>query len=246
MARGTKVAASPELATLYQVQQADTEIARLKQALSGLDDGSALAAEIAAEEAELKRLLDRHQTTENESLDRDLELKALEEKRRKFSDQLYGGSVHNPRQLADLQGEVEMLSREIGKVEDRILELMEALEQERAEIAQREQRLEEQRGELAQIREKHRVASARLRQELTELEERRRGLAAQVPAALLKRYEQIRARQSNLGLVKVTGDTCPGCRITLPSETLKALRSQPGPLTCENRGRLLFWDESIP
>ena len=123
---------------------------------------------------------------------------------------------------------------------------MEALEEEHAEIAQREQRLEEQRKQLAQIQEKHRTASARLRQELAELEGRRQGLAGRVPAALLKRSEQIRARQSNLGLVKVTGDTCPGCRITLPSETLKALRSQPGPLTCENCGRLLFLDDSIP
>ncbi|NIN97204.1 MAG: hypothetical protein GTO49_19960, partial [Anaerolineae bacterium] len=83
-------------------------------------------------ERDLARLREQHRTTEKEATDRDLELKALEEKKARFESQLYGGTVRNPRQLSDLQGEVTMLSREISKVEDRILELMEALESERS------------------------------------------------------------------------------------------------------------------
>jgi len=42
--------------------------------------------------------------------------------------------------------------------------------------------------------------------------------------------------------VKVTGPTCPGCRITLPSETVKAAKAGRSGLTCDNCGRLLVWD----
>jgi len=235
---------SQELATLYEVQKTDTEIASLKEALAKLDSGAELQSQIAAAEAGLTSLLSRHHDIEKESLDRDLELKTLEEKRTKFRAQLYGGAVRNPRQLADLQGEVGMLSREIGKIEDRMLELMDALESQRAEIGERESRLAEMRDELRAVQERYAGTSERLRRELSDLEGRRKELAAQVPQQLLKRYEQIRPRQGNLGVVKVTGANCPGCRIALPSETLKSLKADRGTLICENCGRLLFWDSS--
>ena len=235
---------SGDLAILYQVQQLDSEAARLRETLAALDSGEDLEAEVAAAESELAALLGRHRSTEKESLDCELELKTLEEKKAKFQGQLYSGAIRNPRQLSDLQGEVEMLAREIGKVEDRSLELMDSLERERSEIRDREAQVGGMRERLVSVRTKYEGAGARLRAEIGELEQRRGEMAAQVPPQLLKRYEQIRARQGNLGLVKVTADTCPGCRIALPSETLKALKAGTRLSTCENCGRLLFWDGS--
>lgn len=236
---------SQELAILYEVQQIDTEIASLKGTLAGLDSGAELEVGIAGAEAELASLLNRHHGTEKESLDRDLELKTLEEKRNKFRSQLYGGTVRNPRQLSDLEGEVQMLSREVGKIEDRMLEMMDSLEQERGGIREMEARLSELRARLQEVRDRFAATSSRLKGEVEDLESRRKALAAQVPHQLMKRYEQIRVRQGNLGLVKVTGGNCPGCRISLPSETLKALKADRGTLTCENCGRLLFWDSAV-
>ena len=235
---------SEELAALCQVQEVDTEMARLAAALAGLEDGQALQAEVAAVESGLAALRDRHRASEQESLAQNLELKTLEEKKVKFETQLYGGTVRNPKQLSDLQAEVAMLAREIGKVEDRILELMEALEQERTQIGQQEAQLAGRRERLAAVRQHYRATGDRLRSDLAELENQRKERAARVPPLLLKRYEQIRARQANLAIVKVTASSCPGCRITLPSETLKALKAEQGVRTCENCGRLLFWDNS--
>jgi len=232
---------SEDLAILYQVQQADTEIARLRQALAGLDDGAQLESEVAAAEAELAGLREEERTAEKESLDRELELRALEEKRKRFQDQLYGGAIRNPRQLSDLQEEVAMLSREIRKVEDRMLELMEMLEDRRAQIHAREAGLKERQERLQAVRSKYETTGGRLRQEIAELEAQRGGLAAQVSADLLKRYEQIRTRQGDPALVRVTGNMCPGCRITLPSELLKALQAGRPNLSCESCRRLLFW-----
>lgn len=234
---------SEDLAILYRVQQADTEIARLRQALAGLDTGAGIASELAAAEAELAALRERQRAAEKESLDRELELRTLEEKRKKFQDQLYGGTIRNPRQLSDLQEEVEMLSREIKKVEDRMLELMETLEGHRVEIHTREASLKDLQDRLQAVRTKYEATGSRLRQEIADLEAERGEWAARVRPDLLKRYEQIRSRQGNLALVRVTGNTCPGCRITLPSELVKALEAGRPNLSCESCGRLLFWEK---
>ncbi len=234
---------SAELNNLYKVQQSDTELARLRQALDELDTGAELDSQVRQLESELADLGVRLRTSEKENLDCELELKTLEEKRTKFRAQLYGGTVRNPRQLSDLHQEVEMLEREVRKLEDRTLELMEQMESQRAEIAAGEGRLGELKGQLEAVRAKYDSVSERLRAEVGELEAKRREDAAQVGVHLLKRYEQIRTRAGNLALVKVSGGNCPGCRIALPSETVKGLQAHKTGLTCENCGRLLFWDE---
>jgi predicted nucleic acid-binding Zn-ribbon protein len=230
-----------DLAILHEVQQADTELARLRDALAGLDTGDELAAQIQEAQRELEGLLEQHRATEKDATDSELELKTLEEKKSKFERELYSGTVRNPRQLSDLQGEVAMLAREIGKVEDRILELMESLEGERSAIQQREAQIKDLEERLGTVRARYEDTGDRLQHDMAELETKRQERASHVRAQLLKRYEQIRTRQGNLGLVKLTGTTCPGCRITLPSETVKGLKAGRQDLTCENCGRMLFW-----
>ncbi len=232
-----------ELAILYQVQQLDTEIAQLVKALSSLDSGRELEQEIVLLQAELAELRGQQQAAEKENLDRELETRTLQEKRKRFSDQLYSGKVGNPRQLADLQGEVDMLGREARRVEDRMLELMEIMELHRGKITAQEAQLSARQEQLAAVRTRYDEAGTRLRADLSRLEEIRAQTARQISSVVLKRYEQIRVRSGNIGLVKITGAQCPGCRISLPSETLKYVKVGRSGLTCENCGRLLFWDE---
>ena len=233
---------SDELAVLYQVQQADTETRRLQAALAGLDNGDELASEIVSAEAELVDLLEQRRATDKEQMDCQLELATLQEKKQKFHGQLYGGSINNPRQLQDLQKEVDMLSREIAKLEDRILELMQETEDQRSDEASREARLAESRQTLEEVRAKCAKTEIRLRGELTDLAADRKALAEQINTHRLKRYEQIRARQGNVGLVRVTGSTCPGCQIALASEVIKELKARSANQSCDNCGRILYWE----
>ncbi|MBN1459099.1 MAG: hypothetical protein JXA57_06155 [Armatimonadetes bacterium] len=232
---------SEELKVLYKVQLADTEIARRQQALAELDTGAELEQELAAVQAQLDELGTRREAIENENLDRELEVKTLEEKRDRFQKQLYGGTVSNPRQLSDLQGEVAMLGREIGKAEDRILEIMEELEGLRSEIAERDTKITDLKTNLEQVRSRHGSTSSRLTEEIAELKTERKELASQVNPRLLKRYDQIRERSGGLGLVRVLDETCPGCHIGLPSETVKAMKAGRQVQHCDNCARILFW-----
>jgi len=233
---------SDELAILYQVQQLDIELARRKAALAGLDTGAELKGEIAAAEAELADLQRRHHESERQAREVELETRTLEEKRDKYDTQLNSGAVRNPRQLEDLQKEVAMLRREISKLDDRVLSFMETMEGERAETEAREADLTEKRDRLAAVLASYESEQARLNGEMAALQQERNQTASQVDAHLLRRYEQIRVRGGNVGIVKVTGDVCPGCHLTLASELLKELRTGRVGLTCDNCGRLLYME----
>jgi predicted nucleic acid-binding Zn-ribbon protein len=231
-----------ELAILYQVQRLDGELARRKAALAGLDTGAELEAEIASGEAALAELQRRHHESERQAREVELETRTLEEKRDRYDAQLNSGAVRNPRQLEDLQKEVAMLRREISKLDDRMLSLMDAMEGEHAETETREADLAGKRDRLTAVLATHESESARLHSEMAALQQERDQTAAQVDANLLRRYEQIRARGGNVGIVKVTGDVCPGCHLTLASELLKVLRTGRTGLTCDNCGRLLYME----
>jgi len=84
---------------------------------------------------------------------------------------------------------------------------------------------------------------ARLQAAIASLEAQRKERASRADPVLLKRYDQIRVRQSNLGIVMVTDASCPGCRVGLASELLKELRTGRAGLTCDNCGRLLYREE---
>jgi predicted nucleic acid-binding Zn-ribbon protein len=242
---GRGEAVSDELAILYQVQQVDTELAQLRAALAKLDSGAELKTELAAAENEYKTLLSRHHTAEAESRALELEIATLQEKKAKFESQLYGGTVRNPRQLSDLQDEVAMLDREVTKLEDRELELMETLESQRSQLSSRAADLAEMKQQLETVLSNYAARSATLSEQIAALEPKRKELATGVTASLLKRYEQIRTRQSNLGLVRVKTGSCPGCRVGLASELLKELRTGRVGITCDNCGRLLYWERPV-
>ncbi len=235
---------SEELAVLYELQMVDSDIARLKAELAKLDTGLELKAEVTAADNEYKTLLNQHHISEAESRALELEIKTLQEKKTKFESQLYGGTVRNPRQLSDLQEEVEMLDREVMKLEDRELELMETLEGQRSQLARWDEDLSDKKARLRTVLATYQEKSSLVTEQVAALEGQRKEIAGRVDSRAARSVtNRFRARQGGVGLVRVTGDTCPGCRVTLASELQKELWTGRVGLTCDNCGRLLYREQ---
>jgi hypothetical protein len=228
---------------MWQVQELDLEVARLRRALEELDSGEELRAHVQALKAEVASLGAGREKTQAEQLDRDLEMKTLEEKKKKSETHLYSGRVSNPKQLASFQQEVEMLAREIDRLSDLILQLLEELDTGRKTLAEKEKLLAEEGAQLEATEETYAATSTRLRGEIEAREARRAKAAGEVPAALLRRYEQIRTRQGGVGMVKVTEPVCPGCHVGIPSEVMKAIKAYSQPQGCESCGRLFYYEK---
>lgn len=231
-----------EYRSLLELQRIDGEIGRRQQALADLDQGLQLRARIAELKAALEQETRRLRGLEKEQLASELEMKGTEAKRKDFSDRLYGGRVRNPKELGDLEREVEMLSASIGKLEDRVLGLMEAADGQRSQVRQIESDLTDQQERLKQVLEIYGRESARLQGEIAQLQAEREKLLPEISTVLLRRYDQIRARHQNLGVVAVTGELCPACRVTFSLDLRRQLKQSGHLQTCENCGRLLIWE----
>jgi predicted nucleic acid-binding Zn-ribbon protein len=224
---------------LYRLQQIDSEIrqkkARLGEVLRLQQESQALrAARLRAETAAAS--LHRAQAKLN---DLNLELGTVSNKARRTDDRLYSGNVKNPKELADLQAELEALGRRRAALEDEVLEAMIVLEDGQAEQ-------EAAAGELRAMEDAWGTRLAELKVEGEELALRLHDLAgersrqtAMVDDVLLAEYDELARRKGGVAVAVLRDNSCQGCHVSLSATVLK--RAERGELLrCPNCDRILF------
>lgn len=234
---------SAQLKALYQLQVVDLELANTKKAEAALDDGSEKkqqveAARVGAEEAD--KLL--HEAAA-ELRDKELNLKSVETKKKSFQDKLYSGTVANAKELASINDEIAMLDRNKGKLEDRVLELMDIVEERKARAAEAAAALKQQEDELAAYLAKLEQEGTALAASISQLTAQRTSAAADVDAGLLKRYENLQSRVGVMAVGKVEEDSCGACRTGIMPYTIRELQSDKDIQACENCGRILYLEQ---
>lgn len=229
------------LKALYALQFVDTEIYKAKRAQAALDNGTAATAAADAARAEAQQKRSAHQKSSGELKDSELKSAAVETKQKNYQQKLYQGTVTNPKELANIEKEIEALGRQRSDLDGRILELMDEAEQSQAALTLAEEQSRQADGHQAGV-----IASFRSRREALDLEladlsgRRREAEAAVEDQGALKRYEAIRAKPGGIGIARIEENSCGGCRMTLPNALIKIVKEGTQMQTCENCGRLLM------
>lgn len=150
-----------------------------------------------------------------------------------------GGAT--PKEMTNLQHEMESLARRQADLEDQQLELMERLEAAESTLATAQQGLagaREARERAEQLRDD---ALADVADGTTRHEEARATVAGGISAPLLSLYDRIRAQTGSTGAAMLQARACQGCRLELYGNQLNAVRNaDPHEVVrCENCGRIL-------
>lgn len=124
-----------------------------------------------------------------------------------------GGSV-DPKQLNDLQHELETLERRQSSLEDAQLELMEKREELSADQDRELAGLEDLQKALADAQRLRDDARAELTQLIEQSAVRRAELVAHIDEALVSLYERQRSR-TGVGAAPLQGRRCGACRIEI-------------------------------
>jgi predicted nucleic acid-binding Zn-ribbon protein len=226
------------------VQEKDTRLSQLAHRAATLPE----AGELTALRAEFARIRDQAVAAEiiASDLRRDLakaedDVEAVRQRSRKDAELMDSGSVGDPKQLQNLQREIESLARRQSDLEDVELEIMERVEGAAAAVAV----LAEKRDALAEDEAAMAARVARLMGEIDEerasVEADRVRLAAGVPADLLALYEKVRGDHNGLGAARIHRGRCEGCRLELPPTDIESIRDAAADevLRCEECRRIL-------
>lgn len=142
-------------------------------------------------------------------------------------------------EYAALGHEVERYTREVAKLEDEQLALMEKAEELKAALEAanraREETKAEVNAELTKLKERHGHVTAQIK----DFEAQRAEQAAKIEPALLDRYERLAAAKGDV-VVELHGQVCAGCNMKVTAATVSVARAEKEFAFCPNCGRVVY------
>jgi len=225
---------------LYRLQQVDSQIDQIEARLRAIQ-------QTLENDLELRAASERLVAAEKKCRDAERTLKEREadfEKQRIKIEQaeasLYGGHVHNPKELQDLQKDVVSLKKHLGTLEDRELEAMLAaetaqteLQNARTELERVQSNLASQNLDLASERDTHHKSIERLRSE-------RLAVMSDIAQPNVKIYDQLRQQKRGVAIATITDSSCAACGTTLTPSQQQSAHSTSQLFNCPTCGRILY------
>jgi predicted nucleic acid-binding Zn-ribbon protein len=223
---------------LYQLQEIDLEIESSERALSQitsqLGESEAVVRvqnQLQLEQQRLEELRQKQHSAEWEIDDISTKLTAAEET-------LFSGRIKSPKELTNLQHEVEMLKDKHDQMEEKALEIMDEVELSETSVAGIGNELETLQAEWHRQQQQLANDLERVKAILSDLRHKRQLLADEISPLAIELYQGLRQGKV-MAVARIEQGICRGCRISLPITELQRARS--GDLVkCSSCGRILF------
>ncbi len=241
---GVPDASMPPLGRLLEVQDHDTVIDQLRHRQSTLPERAELAnvdRALGALEGRTKELRLQRDDLGGRQAALEHQIDASRTRRETIEKRLFGGQVVASRELQAMNEEVKHLARHISELEDREIEVMEALEPLDRELQAGDVTRSTLDNDGARLRTIIATTEQGLEAEIAHENQARAGAASRVSDDLLARYEKLRSKLGGTGAARLVGGSCSGCHLALSSMELDRVRKAPpdAVITCEQCGRIL-------
>jgi predicted nucleic acid-binding Zn-ribbon protein len=236
-----------DLERLIELEKVDREAARLIDEVAGLPKRvAAIEAKLAEHKAAVEKA--KAQIKSNESSRRQLEadIKGFQEKIAKYRSQ--SSSVKTNDEYRALMHEVEFAEKQISGCEDKILELMLALESEEKALKVAEAELKTETADVEKEKVEARVRTAEDEKLLGGLKEKRTELRSGINDTALAHYDRV-MRQRKSAIAEAREQKCMACFVILRPQIWQEIRGNEHIVTCNSCGRILYFDpanEVIP
>lgn len=226
-------------ADLFALQEIDLRrdgrralIADIESRLGETEELVAARELVETRRAELAELRKAQSQLEETLTDLDAKLRPLEKK-------LYDGSIRNPKELTDLQREIDHLKARRGHLDDEGLALLDSIEEASAALAAAEQQYHETEEGWRESQEELRRQKRQAEDESRGLEEERARRARGIEPRALGLYETLRAHKQGRAVAPVERGACQGCRLSLPTHLIQRLRTGDSLVQCPSCERIL-------
>jgi len=225
---------------LYRLQQVDSQIDQIQARLKAIR-------EALENDLEIQSATQQFSAADNTYKDAQRALKQSEaevEKQRIKIEQteasLYGGRVHNPKELQDLQKDVASLKRYLETLEERELEAMLVVEASESQSQGAKTRLEHVKASKSDQIQSLALESESLHKNLERLNTERQAVIRDIAQQAISTYDQLRQRRRGIAVVTLTDAACAACGTTLTPSQQQTARTTSQLFHCPSCGRILF------
>ena len=243
--------ASPEAQLrLLELAELDAELGRLEHRRRGLPEHAALSDLEQRDRAlrdEVAALQAREGDLKREQAKAEADVEQVRSRIGRDRARLDAGQVNSPRELENLQSEIESLLRRQSDLEDVELDVMERLDGAQSRLTAAAAERSEIAADAAAVTARRDVALAELAELSGKATDRRAEVVAEEPADLVDLYERLRVQHGGVGAAALRRGQCQGCHLSLNTVDLNAIRAAAPDdvLRCEECRRILVrTDES--
>ncbi len=234
------VAFQEQIRILADLQTIDAEIYRFRVELATFPQiEKDIQADFERKRAGLKAAEDELKTLQLKHKEKDMELKTKEDHSKKLQGQLY--QLKTNKEYATMELEIKSLKADASVLEEEILKLYDVMDAAKNKCAKEKEVLSSFEKKAKEEVETLKRKAAEIHAEIATLEDKRKIFSPQVEPKLLSQYERILKGREGLALVPVEKDSCGGCHLELPPQTVNEIQMKDKLITCESCARILYW-----
>lgn len=237
--------ASPEeQLRLLELAEIDAELGRIEHRRRGLPEHAALE-RLETRDSELRdsiAALGAHNSDlKREQTKAEADVEQVRARIERDRQRLDSGMVNSPRELENLQSEIQSLHRRQSDLEEIVLDVMERRENAQVALEEAAAEIEQLETELANVTATRDAALAELAEQSVKAGDRRMEVTSAVSADLVDLYDKLRAQHGGVGAAALRQRRCQGCNLTLNTVDLNSIRAAPNDevLRCEECRRIL-------
>ncbi len=225
---------------LFRLQQVDRQMDQALVRLNAIQ-------QTLGNDSELRAVLDQVEAAKAENARAEKSLRETEAavqsqqvKIEQAESSLYGGRVHNPKELQDLQNDIAALKRFLSTLEERQLESMLAAEAAQAALGRAESALTELQSRRGSEHSLLIGEQSSLTKKVERLQVERQAAANDIPAPSRELYERLRQQRRGIAVAEVTDNTCSACGTPITAALQQNARSTTQITHCSSCGRILY------
>lgn len=226
-------------ATLWHLQSLDQAIDAKTQRLRQVDDALANDPALSTARAEFEAEQKQQGELRARLRDAELEAKSVDAKLVEINERLYGGRVTNPKELDDLSKDFEMHRRQRSTLDDKLLGLMDSIEQAQTRVNAKSIALKELEAKRANDLAHLTVEQKTLTTQLTELRADHTRTRESLGADPLRLYDQLRRTKAGRAVAQLRRDSCGACGVTVPTGLVNRVHVGDEIVKCSGCARIL-------
>lgn len=228
-----------QLATLVALQHAETEIARIEQALACVDERiGSLNAQVTSFETTVNEGQAQLETFKKQYRNDEAEIKMIETQVLKSSEKLR--SVKTNKEYQSMLKEIDDLKRKASHIEDQMLATLEHIETAEGEVASRKLDLTDLKAEIETQAAEVRKAADEQRAELGRFQQQRDTIMEQLAPKMQHQFARIKQQGQGIAVAAVVEAVCQVCRMNIPPQLFIELSRMNSMHMCPHCQRIIY------
>ncbi|MCE5263006.1 MAG: C4-type zinc ribbon domain-containing protein [Deltaproteobacteria bacterium] len=230
-----------QLASLIELQKMETAAGRIHAKKRNLpvqinrleEEFKAFCAVVEQEREQLEDIRKRRK-------EKDAQLLAGQQNLKRTRERLF--EVKTNKEYQSMLKEIEAFEGKNSRMEDEVIVLLDELDHLETALKTKDEELKARRMSYEEERAKIEAELNTLDAELGDYVRKGMEIRKDIPAELIRKYEQIKGAGRGVAVVAVWKEICDGCHMAIPPQMYNELQKEKVLITCPNCNRIIYWE----